>query len=335
MANGAMGRKRFAGLLSGVAIALAMALVSTPAVAVPTGIPTPTSPGGIPSGAEGPEFHTFIGARSYAAKHWGATPRGANNFSCKPKPDQFPVVLIPGTGNDAFTAWSFYSPQLTASGFCVFTFNYNPAVNPKTGQTKDDLSFSGDINASAAFLGTFVDKVLAATGSSKVTLVGHSQGGGPLPRAYLKWHGGATKVNRLIGLAPSNYGTSAYGIAALWRSLVQSSRDEIDAHLALSNKLSLTQQLTGSRFLKDLNAGSDTVPGVEYVTIATHWDQVVVPYTRSYLKGYNVANLKIQELCPVDPFNHMNFTYDPAAFQVVKNFLDPKRAERLNCYWIP
>lgn len=335
MAMGAMERKRFVGWLSGVVLALTMALVWTPAVAAPTGVETPTSPGGIPAGAEGPEFHTFIGARGYATKNWGATPRGANNFSCKPKPGQFPVVLIPGTGNDAFTAWSFYSPRLSAAGFCVFTFNYNPAVDPKTGATLDDLSFSGDINASAAFLGTFVDKVLAATGSSKVTLVGHSQGGGPLPRAYLKWHGGAAKVNRLIGLTPSNYGTSAYGIAALWRSLLQNSRDKIDERLALSNKLSLTQQLTESRFLTDLNDGGDTLPGVEYVTIATHWDQVVVPFTRSYLKGYNVTNIKIQELCPVDPFNHMNFTYDPAAFQVVKNFLDPKKAEPLNCYWIP
>jgi triacylglycerol esterase/lipase EstA (alpha/beta hydrolase family) len=56
-------------------------------------------------------------------------------------------------------------------------------------------------------LGRFVDAVLGATGARKVSLVGHSQGG-MMPRWYVTFLGGASKVDDLVGLAPSNHGTA-------------------------------------------------------------------------------------------------------------------------------
>ena len=49
--------------------------------------------------------------------------------------------------------------------------------------------------------------MLAATGAAKDSIVGHSQGG-MMPRYYLKFLGGAAKVDALVGLAPSNHGTT-------------------------------------------------------------------------------------------------------------------------------
>ena len=49
--------------------------------------------------------------------------------------------------------------------------------------------------------------MLAATGAAKVSMVGHSQGG-MMPRYYIKFLGGASKVDDLVGLSPSNHGTS-------------------------------------------------------------------------------------------------------------------------------
>src|SRR5438128_1772103 len=72
----------------------------------------------------------------------------------------------------------------------------------------------GDIRQSAAELSAFVDNVLAATGAAKVDLVGHSQGG-MMPRYYLKNLGGAAKVGVLIGLSPSNHGTTLNGLFTL------------------------------------------------------------------------------------------------------------------------
>ncbi|CAM5231106.1 Alpha/beta fold hydrolase OS=Streptomyces tendae OX=1932 GN=F3L20_09145 PE=4 SV=1 [Streptomyces tendae] len=54
----------------------------------------------------------------------------------------------------------------------------------------------------------------AATGAAKVDIVGHSQGG-MMPRHYLKFLGGAAEVNALIGIAPTNHGTTLGGLTAL------------------------------------------------------------------------------------------------------------------------
>ena len=65
-----------------------------------------------------------------------------------------------------------------------------------------------------AALRRFVNQVLAATGAHKVDIVGHSQGG-MMPRYYIKNLGGASKVNTLVGLAPSNHGTTLEGLFTL------------------------------------------------------------------------------------------------------------------------
>ncbi|WP_411776321.1 esterase/lipase family protein, partial [Escherichia coli] len=70
----------------------------------------------------------------------------------------------------------------------------------------------GNIYSTAAFMAHFIDRVLKTTGAQKVDLIGHSQGGGPLPRAYIKYYGGAKKVHHLVGLVPSNKGTSMLGL---------------------------------------------------------------------------------------------------------------------------
>ena len=53
-----------------------------------------------------------------------------------------------------------------------------------------------------------------ATGASQVDIVGHSQGG-MMPRYYIKFLGGAAKVHTLVGLAPSNHGTTLDGLFTL------------------------------------------------------------------------------------------------------------------------
>ncbi|NHA01134.1 alpha/beta fold hydrolase [Nocardioides sp. W3-2-3] len=59
-----------------------------------------------------------------------------------------------------------------------------------------------------ARLAAFVDRVLAATGATKVNVVGHSQGG-LIPTYFIKRLGGASKIDKYVGLAPSNHGTES------------------------------------------------------------------------------------------------------------------------------
>ena len=60
---------------------------------------------------------------------------------------------------------------------------------------------------SAAVLATFVNKVLAATGATKVDIVGHSEGA-TMPDYYVKFLGGARKVDHYVGISSVLKGTT-------------------------------------------------------------------------------------------------------------------------------
>jgi triacylglycerol lipase len=162
---------------------------------------------------------------------------------------------------------------------------------------------TGPIEQSAGELRDFVDRVLAATRARKVSLVGHSQGG-MMPRYYVKFLGGAGKVDDLIGLAPSNHGTSNPGALLL---------DGVGVCYSCG------QQATGSAFLTDLNAGDETPGNVSYTAIETRYDEVVIPYTSAFLSG--ATNVLLQDRCPLDVAEHLGIIYDAVALRWVRNAL--------------
>ncbi|MFR9754139.1 esterase/lipase family protein, partial [Nocardia sp. 004] len=63
-------------------------------------------------------------------------------------------------------------------------------------------------------LAVFVDRVLAATGATRVDIVGHSQGNF-IGNYFIKRLGGAAKVDKLVGLAPPWLGSNAAGLGTL------------------------------------------------------------------------------------------------------------------------
>ena len=97
------------------------------------------------------------------------------------------------------------------------------------------------------------------------------------------------------------------------------------------NLESAPQQLQGSTFLKDLNAGGMTAPGVKYTVIATRFDNRVFPWTNALIPEPGAKNIVIQDVCPLDHSAHTNITYDPMTYQVVANALEPQRATRVKC----
>src|SRR5579872_1226241 len=140
----------------------------------------------------------------------GASPPGANVWSCRPTAAHpYPVVLIHGTIFDRTLSWQALSPLLANAGWCVFALDYGGA------SPTDPIGGVTPIEQSGRQLAAFVDRVRTATGAAKVDLVGHSQGGGLLPRYYLRFLGGAAKVHALVGLAPSNHGTDVSGFVTL------------------------------------------------------------------------------------------------------------------------
>ncbi len=239
-----------------------------------------------------------------------------NNWSCRPGPEHpYPVILLHGTLFDENLSWQALSPELADAGYCVFGLDYGGAADTAAGVYRE-----AEIGASAAQLASFFGQVLAATGSSQVDIVGHSQGG-MMPRYYMKFLGGAPRVHMLIGLAPSNHGTTLDGTEALFADAHGLGVDAFN----LAGCVACTEQINGlgSGFMAALNAGGDTVPGPNYVVIETTDDEVVTPYGSAFLQGAQVRNIVLQRQCPLDFTDHIGITYDLVALQDVMNALGP------------
>lgn len=255
-----------------------------------------------------------------AAQAASAPSSGWNNWSCKPSAEHpRPVVLVHGTFGNSVDNWLGFAPYLVHRGYCVYSLDYGrlPGVPLFNGL--------GPIDKSAGQLDAFVDKVLASTGAPKADLVGHSQGG-MMPRYYLKFLGGAAKVNALVGLAPDNHGTTLSGLTQLLPYFPGA------ADLISTATPGLADQIVGSPFQQKLNAGGDTVPGVSYTVIATQYDEVVTPYRSAFLDGPGVHNVVLQDLCPLDLSEHVAIGLtDRIAWHEAVNALDPAHAERTTC----
>jgi triacylglycerol lipase len=225
----------------------------------------------------------------------GLNPPGANRWSCKPSTAHpYPVVLVHGTLFDKTLTWNLMAPVLEHAGYCVFALDYGHRGTQ-------------EIAHSAAELKAFVERVRQATGAARVDLVGHSQGG-MMPRYYIKFLGGAAHVHDLIGLAPSNHGTTIPLAAPLGQ---------------YADCIACTEQVAGSPFLTHLNAGDQTPAPVNYTVIETSHDEIVTPYQSAFLppEDGRVTNILLQQDCPADPSEHVTITDDPVAIQWVLNAL--------------
>lgn len=270
-----------------------------------------------------------IGGAAEAANGYLLQPdklAGANDWNCEPTAEHpNPVVLVPGTFTPFGANWVALSPLLKNEGYCVFALNYG-MIWMSAGR----VGGLAPVASSSQELKTFVDKVLTRTGADEVDIVGHSQGG-MMPNHYIKRLGGASKVGTLIGLAPSNHGTTLSGLTGFADSLVDpfgspvSLLDVINALMGKAGMQGLIDQEEGSAFQNDLFADGDTVPGVNYVVIQTTKDLVVTPYTNSFLDG--AKNITLQDQCPSNPVGHAGIFLDSPALQNVLNELDDDPVE--------
>jgi triacylglycerol esterase/lipase EstA (alpha/beta hydrolase family) len=263
----------------------------------------------------------YNGVYGYAHASPTASPPGANDWSCKPSaahPD--PVILVHGTFGDMSDSWQALSPLLYDNGYCVFALNYGSY----NGSGSVGIYATGPIESSAEQLSQFVDRVRAATHARKVDLVGHSQGG-MMPRYYIKNLGGASKVNALVGLAPSNHGTTLNGIFTLAGYFPGS-------NAFLTDCPACQEQEAGSPFITSLNAGGETNPAVHYTVIESTNDEVVTPYTSAFLASApNVTNITLQNQCALDQGEHLSMPYDHIADADVLTALDPANPQHPAC----
>ncbi|MGA9873975.1 MAG: alpha/beta fold hydrolase [Rhodococcus sp. (in: high G+C Gram-positive bacteria)] len=259
----------------------------------------------------------------YASEHPDAAPSGANDPSCIPTDTHpNPVILVHGTDASAYADWAGMAPVLAAAGHCVHALNF--------GASPDGSSYGfGDIRESAAQLREFAESVAARSGASAVDVVGYSQGAA-VARYYTNRLGGAELVDKWIGIASPTYGGNAYGFSPAVQAVP-------GALTLVSGELgpALVQLMEGSEFLTELNAGGDTVPGVEYTSIATRVDEVIQPYTNALLRDSGANNVVVQDVCPQNNVAHFAFTYDATTAALVLAALDPSADIEPPCESVP
>ncbi|MDR0417305.1 MAG: lipase, partial [Propionibacteriaceae bacterium] len=98
------------------------------------------------------EINSFPAALATTALDPHRNPSGANNWSCKPsKKHPEPVILIHGTGENAFDNWAGLSPILKDQGYCVFALTFGVTTPlPFVGGVQDRTASATEIAAFVA-----------------------------------------------------------------------------------------------------------------------------------------------------------------------------------------
>ena len=158
-----------------------------------------------------------------------------------------PVLLIHGYGTNA-GIWSPMIAYLWNRGLSnIFTLNLMPK--------------GGDLDDYAQQVAARVNRILESTRAKRVILIGHGLGG-LVARAYVQHCGGADKVERVVAIGTPNHGT-------LLARLVPG--------------VGAAQMRVGSRWLQELNQGESWPTEIQYVSIFSRHDNVVIPQASAQL----------------------------------------------------
>ncbi len=180
-----------------------------------------------------------------------------------------------------------------------------------------------DIQVSAEYVVDAIRAVRARSGR-KVAIVGFSQGGMVARWALKYWPDTRSKVGDYVGIDPSNHGTlDAYPVCA-----------------AAGCAPAFWQQQSFSHFTTALNDGPETFAGIDYTTVYTPTDEVVVPNlppapSSALTTGDGArANISTFDVCPGHVADHLSMgSSDALAYAVVIDALDhdgPASAARID-----
>ena len=223
-----------------------------------------------------------------------------------------PVLLNPATSvtPDQNYSWT-YEPAFTAQkrAWCAVTMPY---------------ATEGDIQTAAEYL-TYAIRTLHHRAGRRIAVLGHSQGGMSMRWVLRFWPGTRTMVDDVIGMAPSNHGSTALPVC---RPGVTTCTPAV------------WQQQADARFVAALNSRAETFAGISYTVIYTHADEVVTPNYSAATSSSAlhtgrgaITNVAVQDLCPADASEHLLVgTTDAVTYALVMDALThrgPAKASRI------
>ena len=243
------------------------------------GEPAPNTFAPTPTGGTGPAYSVAEEKLSQALSCHGDLTSG---------PD--PMLLIHGTTStvEATYSWS-WNPTLQQAGrsFCTVEL-------PSEGLA--------DIQVSAEYV-TYAIRSMHEQARRKIDIVGHSQGGMIARWSTKWWPDTRNMVDDMVGIAPSNNGSEAVKAVCF---------------VLGGCGPALRQQTPNSAFTTALNDGTATFEQIDYSTINTRIDELVVPYTNGFLpEAPNVSNVVLQDYCQAEPVEHFLAIVSNPVYQMV------------------
>ncbi|MFG1661197.1 esterase/lipase family protein [Micromonospora chersina] len=194
-------------------------------------------------------------------------------------PSSNPVLFVHGWNSSAST-WNTMIGRFQADGWPsshLRAFSYDTSRSNAT---------------TAQVVAQEVDKLLAATGATKVDIVTHSMGA-LSSRYYLKYLASSGKVDRWVSLGGPNHGTSSANTCS---------------------STACVEMRVGSTFLADLNAGDETPGAFGYGTWRSPCDGVINPVDSTVLAGAS----NTRTACVF----HTNLQNDATIYGQVRDFVN-------------
>jgi triacylglycerol esterase/lipase EstA (alpha/beta hydrolase family) len=211
-----------------------------------------------------------------------------------------PVLLIPGTTltPDVDFSWN-YERAFRAQGrpYCTVELPGNAM---------------GDIQVAGEYVVDAIRQMHRRSGR-RVDVLGHSQGGMIGRWALRFWPDLRPLVDDLVGLAPSNHGTTL-----------------APAVCSLTCAPAFWQQRDTAAFVAALNSGAETFAGIDYTSVFTALDEVVIPNGDATTGSSALrtgdgrrSNVLVQDVCPLHVADHLTLgTSDPVGYALAIDALD-------------
>ncbi|KAG6000164.1 hypothetical protein E4U21_005759 [Claviceps maximensis] len=238
-----------------------------------------------------------------------------NDYTCRSTKHPNPVVMLHALGGNKDFDLGLLAAWLRVQEYCTFSLTYGNAPGSAIGGLES-------INQSAPAIGRFIKQVANRTGSARVDLVGHSEGG--LQALYVpKFEAGVAQlVDKIVAVAPPTHGTSLSGLWDLVRTLGGRVSDKIEDILRRFGCRACTDLVAGSALLARLSAGP-IVQGNNSVTIiASRTDVIVTPPETAFVSEPGVHNMFVQDVCPSDRVGHFGLAVAPNVWRLVRNSLE-------------
>lgn len=190
-----------------------------------------------------------------------------------------PIVFVHGYTGAAWN-WDTMKSKFKADGWT------DAQLTAKTySSSKSNKEVAKDVAAE-------IDRVLAATGASKVDVITHSMGG-LSSRWFLKFMSGTGKVDDWVSMAGPNHGSTN----AAW----------------CTGTVPCGEMTPGSAFLTELNAGDETPGAVNYGTWYSPCDTTATPPETTALSG--AKNTKTACI------SHTDFLFNTTVYTQVRDFV--------------